>query len=111
MTSIDLSSLLPVIGGVSGAGAVGALLGYGFKKLLRVLLIVVAGITTIVGIPLGYLAYKGIITVDWNGLYTLMENGVTASANLAGNLIQTTTTGLPMMGGFGIGFAIGFKQG
>jgi uncharacterized membrane protein (Fun14 family) len=44
--SSDLAPvLLPSIGSFSGAGAIGALLGYGFKKLVKVLLIVLAAIT------------------------------------------------------------------
>lgn len=111
MTPVDLSSLLPGIGGFSGAAAVGALLGYGMKKLLKILLIALAAITTIVALPLGYLSYKGIITVDWNALYSLMESGLTSIVNFAVNLIQTTTIALPILGGFGAGFAIGFKRG
>ena len=111
VTSVELSSLLPAIGGFSGAAAVGALIGYGLKKLLRVLLVVMAALTTIVAIPLGYLAYKGIITVDWTKLYNLTQNGLTMAANLIANLIQTTSVGLPMLGGFGAGFAVGLKRG
>jgi uncharacterized membrane protein YqaE (UPF0057 family) len=53
--TVDLSILLPPIGSFSGAGAVGALLGHGFKELVKVLLVVLAAFTALIGIPLGYL--------------------------------------------------------
>jgi len=63
---VGLSSILPSIGSFSSAGAVGALLGYGFKKLVKIFLIVMAAITALVGIPLGYLTYEGVITINWD---------------------------------------------
>jgi len=111
LTAVDLSNLLPAIGGFSGAAAIGALLGYGLKKLLRVLLIVMAALTTIVALPLSYLAYKGVVTVDWTKLYDLIQSGSTMTANFIANLIQTTSVGFPMLGGFGAGFAVGLKKG
>lgn len=108
---VDISSLLPTIGGFSGAAAVGALLGYGFKKLVKFLLIILAGIATLIGIPLGYLSYKGIITVDWIALYNLIQSSVTSGASFVTGLIQTMTIGLPILGGFGTGFVLGFQKG
>ena len=64
----DFSSLLPSIGSFTGAGAIGALLGYGFKKLVKVLLIVLAAMTALIGVPLGYLTYEGVITINWDKL-------------------------------------------
>jgi len=86
-------------------------MGYGLKKLLRVLLVVLAALTTTVAIPLGYLAYKGVISVDWAKLYDLTQNGLTMAANLITSLIQTASVGFPMLGGFGAGFAVGLKKG
>jgi uncharacterized membrane protein (Fun14 family) len=111
LDSQTIQTLLPAIGGFSGAAAIGALLGYGFKKLLKVLLVILAGIAAIVGIPLGYLTYKGIITVNWNALYTLMQSTVTSSASFIASLIQTVSIGIPVLGGFGTGFAVGFQKG
>ena len=106
-----MQTLLPAIGGFSGAAAIGALLGYGFKKLLKVMVIILAGIAAIVAVPLGYLSYKGIITVDWNALYALMQSAITSSAGLIANLIQSVSIGIPVLGGFGTGFAVGFQKG
>jgi len=89
MTTADLSSILPAIGGFSGAAAIGALLGYGMKKLLKVLMIVLAALAAIVTLPLGYLSYKGIITINWNALYNLLQTTLTSAATFVAGLIQT----------------------
>ncbi|MGD0423074.1 MAG: FUN14 domain-containing protein [Candidatus Bathyarchaeia archaeon] len=111
MTTADLSSILPAIGGFSGAAAIGALLGYGMKKLLKVLMIVLAALAAIVALPLGYLSYKGIITIDWNALYTLLQTTLSSAASFIAGLIQTVSIGIPVLGGFGMGFVVGFQKG
>lgn len=108
---IDINSLLPAIGGFSGAAAIGALLGYGFKKLLKVLLIILAGIATIVAVPLWYLISNHIITVDWTALQNMLQTSVTYGAGLLTTLVQSISIGIPVLGGFGTGFLIGFKKG
>lgn len=108
---VDLSSFLPVIGSFSGAGAVGALLGYGFKKLVRVLLIALAAVTALVGIPMGYLTYQGVITVNWNRLYQLLNSAASASATWFTTAAQAVSVAVPAFGGFAAGFALGFQKG
>lgn len=109
--TLDITTLLPAIGGFSGAAAVGALLGWGFKKLLKIIVIVLAAIVGIVAVPLGYLSYKGIVTVDWTALYNLMQTSVTSGAGLITNLVQSISIGIPVLGGFGTGFVVGFQKG
>ena len=109
--TVDLSSLLPAIGSFSGAGAAGALLGYGFKKLLKVLLIVLAAFTALIGIPLGYLTYEGVITINWDRLYTFLSSAATASASWLSTTAQAFAVAVPAFGGFATGFAVGFQKG
>ena len=109
--TVDLSSLLPAIGSFSGAGAVGALLGYGFKKLLKVLLIALAAFTALIGIPLGYLTYEGVITVNWDRLYAFLNSAASASASWLSTAAQAVTVAVPAFGGFATGFAVGFQKG
>jgi len=111
LVAVDLSSLLPAIGSFSGAGAVGALLGYGFKKLLKVLLIVLAGFTALIGIPLGYLTYEGVITINWDRLYSLLNSAASASASWFSTATQAVAVAVPAFGGFATGFAVGFQKG
>ena len=107
----DLSSLLPAVGSFSGAGAVGALLGYGFKKLLKVLLIVLAAITALIGIPFGYLTYEGVITINWDRLYALLNSAVSSSVSWFSATAQAVAIAVPAFGGFATGFAVGFQKG
>ena len=111
MVTVDLSSFLPTIGSFSGAGAVGALLGYGFKKLLKVLLIVLAAFTALIGIPLGYLAYEGVITINWDRLYALLNSAASASVSWFSTAAQAVAIAVPAFGGFVAGFAVGFQKG
>ena len=110
MVSGELSSLLPSIGSFSGAGGVGALLGYAFKKLVKVLLIVLAAITALIGIPKGYLTYEGVITVNWDKLYALLDSAA-SSASWFSTATQAVAVAVPAFGGFAAGFALGFQKG
>ena len=111
MTTVDVSNLLPAVGSFTGAGAVGALLGYGFKKLLKVLLIVLAAFTALIGIPLGYLSYEGVITINWDRLYALLDSAATASVSWFSTAAQAVSIAVPAFGGFAAGFALGFHKG
>ena len=108
---VDLSGLLPSIGSFSGAGAIGALLGYGFKKLVKVLLIVLAAITALIGIPLGYLTYEGVITINWDRLYALLDSAASAGISWFSTTAQAAAIAIPAFGGFAAGFAVGFQKG
>ena len=107
----DLSSLLPTVGSFTGAGAVGALLGYGCKKLLKVLLVILAAFTALIGIPLGYLTYEGVITINWDKLYALLDSAATVSASWFSTTAQAAAIAVPAFGGFAAGFAVGFQKG
>ena len=111
MTTDGIPNLLPALGSFTGAGAVGALLGYGFKKLLKVLLVVLAAFTALIGIPLGYLSYEGVITINWDRLYALLDSAATASASWFSSAAQAMTVAVPAFGGFAAGFAVGFQKG
>ena len=111
MVTVGLSSLLPSIGSFSGAGGVGALLGYGFKKLVKVLLVVLAAFTVLIGIPLGYLTYEGVITINWDRFYALLNSAAYASASWFSTAAQAVAVAVPAFGGFAAGFAVGFQKG
>ena len=111
MVSADLSSLLPSIGSFGGAGAVGALLGYGFKKLVKVLLIALAAVTALIGIPMGYLSYEGVITINWDRLSALLNSAASAGSSWLSSAAQTVAVAVPAFGGFALGFGVGFQKG
>jgi uncharacterized membrane protein (Fun14 family) len=109
--AVNLSTILPAVGSFSGAGAVGALLGYGFKKLVKVLLIVLAASTALIGIPMGYLSYEGVITINWNRLSTLLNSATSAGASWVSSAAQAVAVAVPAFGGFALGFGVGFQKG
>jgi len=111
MTATDLSNLLPALGSFSGAGAVGALLGYGFKKLVKVLLFALAAVTALIGIPMGYLTYEGVITINLERLSTLLNSAASAGASWFSSATQAVAVAVPGFGGFAIGFGVGFQRG
>jgi len=111
LVSGELSSLLPSIGSFSGAGAVGALLGYGLKKLAKALLIVVAAFTALIGVPMAFLTYEGVISVNWDRLYALLNSAASASASWFSSATQAVAVAVPGFGGFAIGFGLGFQKG
>ena len=94
-----------------GAATVGAALGWGFKKLLKVLLVIIAAFTALIAIPLGYFTYEGVITINWDRLYTLLNAAATAGVSWFSTLAQTVAIAVPALGGFATGFAVGFQKG
>lgn len=112
-TSLDLTQLLPAIGGFSGGAAFGALLGYGFKKLLKFLLIIASVIAAFVAGVLGLGEYMGFwtITIHYDRIISFLSGAVSSALSLATSLMQTISVGLPVVGGLSVGFAFGFKKG
>jgi len=112
MTDLTLTkSVVEALASFGGATGVGAVIGYGFKKLLKILLMVLAVLTALVAVPIGYLTYLGVIKVDFDKLYALINSAGTAGISALTNLVQTISIALPVLGGFAAGFAIGFKKG
>jgi len=81
------------------------------KKLLKVIAIVLGAIAMIVLVPLSYLSYKGIVTVNWTVLYGLVsEAAIWCEGQLVG-LISAVDIAVPAFAGFGAGFLLGFHVG
>ena len=104
-------SVVEVVASFGGAATVGAALGWGFKKLLKVLLVVLAAFTALIAIPIGYLTYEGVITINWDKLYALLDSAASASFSWLSTLAQTVAIAVPALSGFATGFAIGFQKG
>jgi uncharacterized membrane protein (Fun14 family) len=104
-------SIVEVVASFGGAATIGGALGWGFKKLLKVLLVVLAAVTALIAIPIGYLTYEGVITINWDKLYTLLDSAASASVSWLSTLAQTVAIAVPALGGFATGFAIGFQKG
>lgn len=104
-------SVVEAVASFGGAATVGAALGWGFKKLLKVLLVVLAAFTALIAIPIGYLTYEGVITINWDRLYTLLDSAASASVSWFATVAQTVAVAVPAFGGFATGFAVGFQKG
>jgi len=92
-----------------GGGLVGFLIGYGLKKIAKLLLIVFSVLVALVSIPLAYLSYKGIITINYSLLMQYVTQAETYAISTATWLYTTVggmTQSFPTLGGLGMGFTL-----
>ncbi len=75
------TTLGPLLPGLMGGGAAGYVVGWGFKKIFKIILTIVGVISALVFTVIYWLEYKGVlkVTVDFAKFYALL-NGVTTSA-------------------------------
>ncbi len=89
-----------------GAGGIaGWAVGYTLKKVAKIFALIL-GVTFI---SLQYLAYKNIITVDWNKVQNAVDKQHLEQS--AQGFMSIITYNLPFAGTFLIGFWLGFKKG
>jgi len=87
-------------------GVAGFVVGFAFKKMLKMLLILVGVFFAI----LQYLAYVGLITINYDRMFQSMQ-GFTKVFEGGFNLPAFLTTNIPLAGTFVVGFGLGFKFG
>jgi uncharacterized membrane protein (Fun14 family) len=110
----DLSTLLPVLTEAGGTGLLGFLLGYGVKKLLKLLIAIGAVLLAVILAPFIYLASIGIIQIDWSRLTAMLTSMGDSALSGAVTTVTTFTAFLslvPWVAGFALGFAYGLKRG
>jgi uncharacterized membrane protein (Fun14 family) len=100
----DLTLQLGV--GVTVSAFLGLVVGYAVKKILKAFTI----LTGLYLASLMYLAYRGVITVHYDKVVRMAEDGV-ASMNSIWGYLATFAGGLPIGGSFLVGLAVGFKKG
>ena len=119
--SFDPSSLAPLVAYVGIGGAAGFLMGYGIKKVMKILLII--GGLILVGFI--YLGYHKVLNIDWNKIYLSVEDGLSGIVNMTSGKISPefpsggdqlitaafTNYGIPITGSIAAGFVIGFIKG
>jgi uncharacterized membrane protein (Fun14 family) len=119
--SFDPSSLAPLAAYVGIGGAAGFLMGYGIKKVMKILLII--GGLILVGFI--YLGYHKVLNIDWNKIYFSVEDGLSGIVNMTSGKISPefpsggdqlisaafTNYGIPIAGSIAAGFVIGFIKG
>lgn len=90
---------------LGGGGIAGWCVGFTLKKVAKIVAIFL-GITFI---TLQYLAYKHIITVDWNKVQNAVDKQHLEQS--AQGFMSVLTYNLPFAGSFVVGFLLGFKKG
>lgn len=100
MSSADISLLFTQLG---TGGVAGFVVGYAFKKILKLFLIIIGVFFAI----LQYLAYVGLITINYDRIFQMQ--GFTKVFEGGFSLPAFLTTNIPFAGTFIVGFGLGFK--
>ncbi|RLF23175.1 MAG: hypothetical protein DRN15_06895 [Thermoprotei archaeon] len=99
--------IVPVLTQMGFGGAIGFLVGYAIKKLLKVLAII-AGL---IFLMLLYLEYSGVIEVKYEKLYEWTSNIMQTLGTKLTGLETHIVSHLPFASSFIVGLVIGFKKG
>ena len=111
---MDTSSLVIPIAEFGGGGLVGFVVGFGLKKIAKLLLILFSVLIAVVSIPVVYLSYKGIITINYALLMsyvTQAETYVISTATWLYTIVGGMTQSFPILGGLSMGFTLGVAKG
>jgi len=100
---------------ISGEFLAGILIDYAFKKVLKLVAVVVG----LFFAGLAYLQYQHIVNINWNKLQATSQNTVTTFTNVATQIpgfnnssaVHTGHCGIMLAGSMSMGFAIGFMKG
>jgi uncharacterized membrane protein (Fun14 family) len=98
--------LTPLIAQIGLGGIGGLLVGYAFKKLLKI----VAVILGIFIFGLFLLAYEGVININYDKFLEFL-GGLVGLAPIIQELILAIAASLPFAASFTLGFFLGFKRG
>jgi len=84
----------------------GFIAGYALKKVAKIAAVVIG----IFILALMYLGHKGIITVHYDKLFSMIVSYL-EKVQIPSTALATLISYLPVVGTFAVGFAIGFKKG
>lgn len=91
-----------------GFGAIaGFAVGYAFKKVLKLTLIIVG----LLILALIYLQWQGILNVNYEELIRKVEEWIRGFMGEGTSIISQVVANLPFAAAFLAGFALGFKKG
>ena len=103
----ETPSLLTPLVAQLGVGGIGGLcVGYALKKVAKVVAVIIG----LFFLGLQYLAYKGIISINYIGLEN-WANGVLSGLGAAEGVLTTIIANLPFAASFAVGLAMGLKMG
>ena len=95
---------------IGGSFFLGAIIGYFAKKIIKILMFVAGGMAAF----LLYLQQQQIISINLDKLEessNFIFTSILSSFNNATQIGDTTSLGIPMVGGLSAGFAIGLMKG
>jgi len=98
--------ITPLLTQLGVGGVAGLCTGYALKKIGKLIAIILG--LAFIGLEL--LAYKGIITINYDALVA-WANGVIGQVGQAEGVLNVIIGNLPFAASFLVGFAIGFKMG
>lgn len=100
------SLLTPLVTQLGVGGIGGICVGYALKKVAKI----VAFIVGLAFLGLQYLAYVGIININYGALEQWGRN-LLGNLGAAERILLAVITNLPFAASFGVGFALGIKMG
>ncbi len=104
--SEQVDFLTPIIAQLGVGGVGGLCVGYALKKIAKITAVII-GVGFLV---LQYLAYEGIITIDYGALKD-WALGLTGQASGLMGVLTSILANLPFASSFIVGFVLGFKKG
>ena len=102
--------ILPIMTTIGGGFFLGAIIGYFAKKIIKILMFIAGGIAAL----LFYLQQQQIISINLDKLEessNFIFTSILSSFNNVTQIGDTTSLGIPMVGGISAGFAIGLMKG
>ena len=102
--------ILPAMTSIGGGFLLGAIIGYFAKKIIKISMFVAGGI----GVFLLYLQHQQIISINLDKLEessNFIFTSILSSFNNVTQIGDTTSLGIPMIGGLSAGVVIGFVKG
>ena len=104
---LELSNILTPLAGEIGIGGVGGFLaGWALKKAAKIMAIIIG----VAFLGLQYMAYKGVIAIDYSAL-TSWVNELVGQASGVQNLITDFIVHAPFGAAFVGGFYLGLQKG
>lgn len=96
---------------VGFGGTLGFLLGYGLKKVAAIVFKILALVSGLFMLGLTWLAWIGVITLNFNALASTAGNSFTNSITALAASLAFIGQIFPLGGSFGFGFYLGAKKG
>jgi uncharacterized membrane protein (Fun14 family) len=108
------TDLMPFAGTVGGGFLLGFITGYAIKKVIKLAAVIVGLFIA----ALAYLEYQRILSVDWDKVQAISQNGIDWIADALTHVSRTIDTshigsniGIPLVSSVSAGFALGLVRG